>query len=137
MEKRFNLHSDIHELASLRSQVRDLLDAAGFDEKAINDVLLAVQEAVTNVIRHGYKDSSGKIELVYKEEPSQVQISIKDYGKKFDLTKVKDPDLPRETPGGLGIYLIKSIMDKVNYDDSFREGNLIHLYKFKSNIRQS
>jgi len=132
LEKSFLLDADSRQLVTFRDQLRALLRNAALDEKASGEVLLAVQEALTNVLRHAYENSSGKIEVAFLEDNEKIKISICDFGKKFDLTKVPDPVLPRDKPGGLGVYLIKKLMDQVDYDTSFQEGNLLHLIKFKN-----
>jgi len=131
MEKNFELESDSEKLTLFRDDLRKLLQEAGLDEKAGGEVLLAVQEVLTNVARHAYGADKGKIAVEFIEDAEKVKISIRDFGKKFDLTKVPDPKLPREEPGGLGIYLIKRLMDQVDYDGSCAEGNLLHLTKLK------
>lgn len=131
MKKSFELISDTRQLEPFRHEMRGLLERAGFDDKATGEVLLAVQEALTNVIRHSYSDKKGAIKIDYQEDPEKVKISILDFGKKFDITQVPDPELPREVPGGLGIYLIKNVMDSVSYDSACAEGNLLHLIKYK------
>jgi len=132
MQKSFEFSSDSVKLEDFRNDLKKLLTETGFEEKPINEILLAVQEAVTNIIRHAYKEQGkGKFSVQFEEDEEKVKFSIRDYGKKFDPTKRPDPDLPRGTPGGLGIYLIKNVMDEVTYDESFTEGNLIHLIKYK------
>lgn len=115
-----------------RDSLKDLLQASGLDEKGIGEVLLAIQEVVTNVIRHAYGEGTlGKIEVTFDDQSDKIVMSVKDYGKKFDCTQMPDPELPKETPGGLGIYLVKQVLDSVKYDKDFQEGNLLHLVKLK------
>lgn len=132
MEKKFELLSDSKALVQFRHELQVLLKDSGLDEKSAGEVLLAVQEALTNILRHAYKGAKGIIEVFYKDSGSEICLSIKDRGTKFDLTQIADPKLPREQPGGLGIYFIKQVMDRVEYDASFQEGNLIHLTKWKT-----
>ncbi len=128
MNKHFELQSDSRELAAFRETLKPLLAEGGLDDKAAGEVLVAVQEVLANIVRHTYAGGPGKIEVDVVCNAG-VTLSIRDYGRKFDLTQVPDPELPREEPGGLGIYLIKQLMDEVRYDSSFTEGNLLHLIK--------
>ena len=132
VKRYFELPSDTRQLGDFRHQLQSLLKEAGLDEKSAGEVLLAIQETLTNIIRHSYRDTSGKIQINFQEDSGKVTISIRDFGKKFDITQVPDPKLPREEPGGLGIYLIKNTMDEVRYDSSCQDGNLLHLVKYKS-----
>jgi serine/threonine-protein kinase RsbW len=131
MEEHFEMMSDSGELVAFRERLRPLLSASGLDEKAAGEVLVAVQEVLANIVRHAYAPGRGKIRVDLRAAGDRVTLSICDYGKKFDLTQMPDPELPKQDPGGLGVYLVKQLMDEVRYDDSFREGNLLHLTKRK------
>ena len=131
IEKDFILKADSCELSGLRGQLRVFLEQAGFDEKTSGEVILAVDERLSNIIRHGYCGKPGKIELSFRAADDGLRISIKDFSPKFNPLKQPLPKLPRETPGGLGIFLTRELMDEVIYDDSFAGGNLLHLTKFK------
>jgi anti-sigma regulatory factor (Ser/Thr protein kinase) len=137
MEKTFQLSAEGSACRSFREGLRPLLGKAGLDDKASGEVLLAVQEVLTNVIRHTYKGKGGAIEISYKDEANQVQITVRDYGDKFDITKVKEPELPRKEPGGLGVFLVKRLMDQVNYDASCLDGNRLHLIKYKTSAKHA
>jgi len=132
MEKKFELDSNSQQLKHFREELRPLLKQTGLDDKASGEVLLALQEALTNIVRHSYGSEGGKIQVDFSEDAGEVRFSIRDFGHKFDLTQVPDPVLPRDKPGGLGIFLIKQLMDRVTYDGSCNPGNLLHLIKLKS-----
>ncbi|MCB9800273.1 MAG: ATP-binding protein [Candidatus Omnitrophica bacterium] len=135
MDKTFHLEANAQELKPFRAALRQLLEHAGFDEKMIQETILAVDECLTNVIRHAYGSKPGKIEVRVQDTPHEVRFSIKDFGHKFDPTQLPEPKLPPEKPGGLGVFLTRQLMDLVEYDPHFREGNLIHLIKYKTNQR--
>ena len=132
MDKKFELDSHSQQLRHFRDELRPLLQQAGLDDKASGEVLLALQEALSNIVRHSYGPQGGKIQVDFSEDAEKIQFWIRDFGCKFDLTKIPDPVLPREQPGGLGIYLIKKLMDRVAYDASCENGNRLHLVKLKS-----
>jgi serine/threonine-protein kinase RsbW len=106
--------------------IREFIRARGLvlevDPDVVSDLVLAVDEAVTNVIVHGYggqRDTPGKIELDVDREGMEVVVRIRDEAPAFDPTGVPAPNLAqpleKRSPGGLGIYLIRQYMDEVNY----------------------
>ncbi len=134
MEKHFKFTADSENFARFRPELRQLLEQSGLDQKKIDQVLLSVQEALTNILRHCYHGEAKEITLIFAEDAEKITVTLEDSGQKFDLTKRADPKIPREEPGGLGIYFIKQSMDKVIYDESCKTGNRIHLVKFKQKV---
>ena len=131
MEKVFELESNAEILIDLRKELRDLLRQAGWDGKSMDKIVLSVDEALTNVIRHAYAGVRGPIRLTFRDSEEKTEITIEDHGKKFDPTLVPEPKLPREEPGGLGVHLIRTIMDELIYDKNFLEGNRLRMIKRK------
>jgi anti-sigma regulatory factor (Ser/Thr protein kinase) len=100
----------------------------GVDGMIIPDLVLAADEATTNVIMHGYRQCDGPLELSLMREGLDLVLQIRDRAQPFDPTCVPPPDLtiPLEAraPGGLGVYLIRQLMDDVMYrrlDDGVNE----------------
>ncbi|MFN3240144.1 MAG: SpoIIE family protein phosphatase [Planctomycetota bacterium] len=102
-----------------------LLDSVVFDEDPEGtryNVLLALQEMVTNVLRHGYQlDESKPIEVVFQLTEDQLQIELRDQGPEFDPLAYADDDdsefdmgMPSEA-GGYGIRIARMVMDDVEY----------------------
>lgn len=131
MEKVFNFAADSKYLSSFRGELRTILKDAGWDEKAINEIALALDETLTNIIRHAYSKAGGNIKIRILDSPEKTEFWIEDSGKKFDPTAVPAPDLPKTKPGGLGVHFVRTIMDDFIYDYSFAEGNRLHLIKKK------
>ena len=131
MEKHFKITADSEHFSKFRPELRQLLEAASLDQKKIDQVLLSVQEALTNILRHCYHGEAKEISLLFIDDAEKITITLEDCGEKFDPTKRPDPKIPREEPGGLGIYFIKQSMDKVIYDETCKTGNRIHLIKYK------
>lgn len=132
--KKFELMAHPEILSPLRKELREILGQAGWQKKTTEEILLAVDEALTNVIRHTYGAQPGKIVVSVEDTPEQTEIILEDHGKRFDPTKVPSPELPREKPGGLGVHFIRTIMDQMIYDEDYREGNRLHLIKRKAKI---
>ena len=129
-EQRFQIEANSCNLPPFREKLRALLHQSGLNDKALGEVVLAVDEALTNAIRHSYEGKEGKIEFLYADFPDRIQITIEDVGKKFDPSTLPAPELPPQKAGGLGVYLIKQLMDKVEYDKDFK-GNRHILTKYK------
>jgi len=95
---------------------------------------LAVDEALTNIIRHAYQGKPGKMTVSVAATEDKVEIVLEDFGQKFDPTQVPPPELPRHKPGGLGVHFIRTIMDQMIYDDQGLAGNRLRLIKHKKKI---
>lgn len=118
-------------LRVVRCMVAEMASEAGFSEKDCDEICLAVDEACANTIRHSYKGSKeGEIVVKCSLESDRIEISVRDFGEKFDAESVEPPDLEDVKPGGLGVHMMKSVMDKVEYDCSHETGTEVHMTKF-------
>lgn len=106
------------------SEIRDFVSLnalnAGIPEATVEKIILAVDEACTNIIKHAYKHSpEGEIIIKVEYDEDKFTVTIIDYGSSFDPDKVPLPDLQKyyreHRVGGLGMYLMKSLMDDVTY----------------------
>ena len=102
-------------------------------ESALADLRLVVDEAVTNVIIHGYGNLDGVVELHMEGEGDAVIIRIRDKAKTFDPSHVNAPQLDtalKDRPfGGMGIFLIKKMTDEAEFLPLPGGGNEIRLVK--------
>ena len=122
-------------LNEIRDFVAEVARDGGFDDKEIYSVQLAADEAASNIIEHAYEGvADGKIELTCEMRGAELVIAMQDHGKPFDSKKVKSPnlktDLSERQVGGLGIYLMRKLMDEVKYRSS-GTGNLLTMIKRK------
>lgn len=117
--RRFVVACEPSEFASIREFIRRCASCAGFDEVTANQIVLAIDEAVTNIYRHGYGECRGQeIGLhVYREEDSCF-FEIIDHANCVDPEKIKSRNLEDIRPGGLGVYLMQSVMDDFRLDQS-------------------
>ena len=134
MEKRFELNASSEVLSPFRTKFRQILIQAGWGKKTTEEILLAVDEALTNIIRHAYQGNSGKMTISVLSSADKIEIVLEDQGTKFDPTQVPSPELPRHRPGGLGVHFIRTIMDQMIYDDQGPAGNRLRLIKCKKKI---
>jgi len=107
---------------------------AGFDSAQAYGVRLAVVEACTNIIEHGYGgEGIGDIVITYQSDEDGISITIQDWGANFEPDKIPEPnyDVPLEKLQyrGAGLYLMRKLMDEVDYQFSDSEGNTLTLVK--------
>jgi serine/threonine-protein kinase RsbW len=102
-----------------------------FEEKQVNCIALAVEEAFTNIIKYSYKNNhTKKVVLILNIFKDRLEIVLKDFGPKVDVNKIKSRELKDVRPGGLGVYFIKKFMDKVTYDVTPDVGTELRLVKY-------
>jgi serine/threonine-protein kinase RsbW len=91
---------------------------------------LAVDEAVVNVITHAYRDDpSGVVEMTCELHRDRLVVHIRDWGLSFDASAVPEPDLAEPQERGYGVYLIRNLMDSVQYQAGTPDGNCVTLTK--------
>lgn len=123
LERTFQLHvpSSTENLSMIRDFVGSIGERAGFTKGELVKLELAVDEACANVIEHAYgSDTTREVTVKATIDPNAVQIRIVDTGRGFDPTNVAETDLEsliqQRKSGGLGMRLIKSLMDEVHYE---------------------
>jgi serine/threonine-protein kinase RsbW len=102
----------------------------GFDE--IEDLKIAIAEACTNAIQHAYKNGNHRrIDIKFFIEEDKLRIEVEDMGKGFQPEKIKKlPEDLLEKERGLGIFLIKSLVDEVEFESS-KKGTVVKMIKYK------
>lgn len=126
------IKSQPDQIARVRNWVAEKAQAAGFSTEDVFALKLAVSETCSNVIRHAYEGADDKDIIVSVSiEGDALSLTIRDFGKKFDLSDYKPPDLDTPSEGGYGIYLTRELMDEVEYDTSPPEGTVLRMVKRK------
>jgi serine/threonine-protein kinase RsbW len=120
IEEKLIVKSRTENLSAIREFISLNAKKIGFKNEVIENIILAVDEACTNIIKHAYKNfPEGEIEIKLNYSNSKLIIKITDFGETFDPEKVPDPDLQKyynqHKVGGLGMYLMKTLMDEVKY----------------------
>jgi serine/threonine-protein kinase RsbW len=114
----------------------------GFSDEDIANITLAVDEACTNIIKHAYQFAPDKmLEIAVTRGASSFTVSIADDGRSFDPSTIPSPDLKQHLAqfrrGGLGVYLMKKLMDKVEYNFAPNKRNQVVLTKFRNGATAS
>lgn len=121
MEKKLTIENQLEQLTLVASFVEELCEELGLDASLVFNLNLVLEEAMTNVIMYAFPEGGKhKLELTAATEGGMLSLVVKDSGIAFDPTAVPDADVTltaEERPiGGLGIFLIRQIMDEVNYE---------------------
>lgn len=131
---RVSLTSDTANLAGLRETVSTAAGCVGFAEPVISQIVLAVDEAIGNVIKHGYEGRGGlpievTIESIRRHDSPAMQVTICDCGRQVDPGTIVGRDLQDVRPGGLGTHIIRNVMDEVEYSVRQPRGMTLRMIK--------
>ncbi len=137
IEKELKVKSTTDNLERIREFIKTVSAQSGFSDDVIDKISLAVDEACTNIIKHAYKNSpNGDIVINAKLFDNKLTVSITDFGLDFNPDSVPVPDIKKyyqqHKVGGLGIYLMKKLMDEVKYNPSVDNKNQVVLVKYLS-----
>lgn len=128
--------SDVRYLAGARELVAGVAKRMGFSHDSSAHLALAVDEALCNVIRHGYKQAPGKpiwVKIWPLEDDGEhgpgVRIVIEDEAQPVDVSKIQGRDLDDIRPGGLGVHIIRQVVDVAEYSPRGEVGMCLTLVK--------
>jgi len=125
--------AELDQLTKIYEFVEKTAATLDLDSSDAYDLQLAVDEAVTNIILHGYQGRRGEIEIEIKREKNGLVARLSDNAPPFDPTSVPPPDLDKpleEQPlGGRGIHLMRQVMDEAVHQVSASGGNELILIK--------
>ena len=117
-------------LRLLRSVMRDAADLARLDESQAESMVLAVNEACMNIIQHAYRmNPDGQIDVSLFQEKGALVVRIRDYADTVDAEQVRSRELDDIRPGGLGVYLINTLMDESGFLDPPEDGGNVFQMK--------
>ncbi len=104
----------------------------GFSERTAGQIAMAVDEALCNIHRHGYKGTFGRavLTVITTIDPvPRIEICIEDEAEQIDIEQIKSRDLDTIRPGGLGVHLIQTIMDEVQWSKRYEGGMRVTMNK--------
>ena len=133
MKKSFSATFD--NLKNIRSMLVDFLNNYKLQVKEIKDIELGTDEAVTNIIKHSYKEENKKniIQVELEISENKVIIHLYDNGTPVNEEKIKPRELSDVKSGGLGTYFINRIMDEVRWKKTDEWVNHLILVKYLNN----
>jgi serine/threonine-protein kinase RsbW len=123
-------------LDEIREYVGNIARESGFGDKDVYNIQLATDEAASNIIEHAYENIvDGVLELECGVEGDTIKIILTDHGEPFDPSEIPLPDLKADLSdrkiGGLGIFLMRKLMDEVHYESNSDKSNTLTLLKRK------
>lgn len=137
INKVLRVANEMDELLNVQVFLEELGEEWGLNMSLVFSLNLVLEEALTNIISYSYDDESRhSIEIGFAKNGDQLSISIVDDGREYDPTLKPDPDITLSAEdrqiGGLGIYLMKNIMDKIEYKRTENKNCLILTKKIES-----
>jgi serine/threonine-protein kinase RsbW len=130
------LPSRLESIRSVSDMTTKYARRAHLEEQDAYQCKLAVDEACSNIIRHAYGgDSTGVFDVLIRIDDGVCEIQLTDYGEPYDPQDIPSPTMgntiEEAQPGGLGLYLIRSVMDEVSYTPGL-QGNQLVMVKRRS-----
>ncbi len=119
------------ELKKIRDAIRQAVEGCGCSAKSTADIVLAIDEACQNIIRHAYRgDSDNVIEIEVEHRGDGLVFTLADQAPAIDPSLVKPRDLDDIRPGGLGTHFISRVMDEVEFlRPASGRGNLLRMVR--------
>lgn len=114
------VNASTQNLSAIREFVSKHAEEEGFSKQQVADIQLAVDEAYTNIIKHAYNsDDSKKVMINLEFDGDKMVVTLTDHGIGFDIEKYRGPNLKKQIEkkkrGGMGVYLMRKLMDDVSY----------------------
>ena len=111
--------SDFEVIPFVSARFEEAMKEHGFGPEEILDTQLAVEEVITNIILHGYEETGGEIQISCTITPGRIGILVTDSAPPFNPLSIPKPDLEEDMEdrkiGGLGVYLLRQVMDEISY----------------------
>lgn len=127
------VEADLDNLKKVRSFISEAGNSLGANQDSVGDMCLVVDEAVTNVILHGYDCNEGTVKIGVKSEGDALVITIRDQAKTFNPDEVEAPHLKesllKRDFGGMGVFLINKLTDEAEFRQLPGGGNELRLVK--------
>ena len=117
-------------VSTVRMVIASLANSAGFDVEAIEDMKVAVSEACTNVVCHG-TNGDDLYEISCEISDEQFCVSVQDQGEGVDMDQYQAPNLDCPKEGGLGLFIIQTLMDEVESISEPGKGTKIRMVKYR------
>lgn len=133
-KKDLRITNETKNLSLVRQVVGEILERTPFGKDDKAKIILAVDEAVANVVEHAYQGEKGEIDIQFILDDERIEITIRDNGRKFNPELIPTPDIHKHIKdglkGGLGMFLMRKIMDEVRYSLDSTYVNELVMVKF-------
>ena len=130
---RLTIASTPAHLPVVRAALERLCELMGFDEETRGGIVLSVDEALTNVIRHAYQGAPDKrIDVTFRPVGgggAALEVELRDWGTPVPPEQIRPRDLADVRPGGPGVHIMKNCMDEVSYAPAPEGGTLLKMIK--------
>ena len=130
----YQIAAKIDLIDEMMNPIISSLEEIDADHKKVYQINLALEEILVNIAKYAYSPSEGMIDISYEisDEPKQLRVVIKDKGKAFNPLEKEEPDLNSSVQerkiGGLGIFIVRNIMDDVKYE-RVNDENVLEIIK--------
>ena len=117
----YQVEAKIELIDQMINPIISSLEEIKVDHKKIYQINLALEEILVNISKYAYPGNEGVIDISFEisDNPKQLKVVIKDKGKDFNPLEKEDPDLDESVEkrkiGGLGIYIVKNMVDDIKY----------------------
>lgn len=117
---KITITSKTENIVVVENMINEICEKFKISEDHYGNILVALTEAVNNAILHGNKNNPAKhIDISFSIRPDHISFTIKDEGPGFNYDSLPDPTAPEniENPNGRGVFLMKNLADKVEFED--------------------
>jgi serine/threonine-protein kinase RsbW len=125
--------ASLSDLAEIRQFIEEKSLEIGSSDDIASDLVLAVNEGVTNIIIHGYESRPGFVAVSIERDGADIIISLRDMGASFDPNSISAPDttipLEMRKPGGMGIHMMRSLVDEMKYQRTVDGESVLKMVK--------
>ncbi|HEY5813679.1 MAG TPA: ATP-binding protein [Terrimicrobiaceae bacterium] len=132
MKSKVVFTSDACRMAEVRDSARSFLRKCDLEEASIELLVLGLDEACTNIIRHAYRHDEKPVRLEMERLRDRVRFILRDYGQRCDPERIRSRALKDVRPGGVGVYIIKQVFDYVKYEPRRRGTRLVLEKRFSA-----
>ncbi len=130
---KLDIEASLENLDVIRAFIDQAGKRLGVDKNSLADLRLVVDEAVTNIVLHGYKGRGGALEIQMEPDGENIIIRIRDQAQWFDVESVSKPQLDTQLAdrpfGGMGLFLIQKMTDENVFRNLPGGGNELELVK--------
>ena len=119
MENKIKIRAVAENMSVVTDYLTECLEKKGIPEKHIYALNIAADEIFSNIAKYGFTHEAGEVDILVETGESGVRLTFTDSGRPFNPLEADDPDITKKAeerePGGLGIFMVKKLMDKTEY----------------------